>query len=152
MCNFQLNFSSIYNLRNLLLSAWCIGWLSMHKVIFFCSFILVKIIKSSFFNDIQWSTVSKAFEKSKKIPTTYFLLSKDSITLSMNDINAIYDEWDFLNPNWSESKMWCLSKKLINLLYIYYIFIIYIFSQRPLTVNIRFTQVYNCQTFQDHHI
>ena len=36
----------------------------------------------------------------------------------MNDINAIYAEWDFLNPNSQEYKIWCLSKKLINLLYI----------------------------------
>ena len=68
-------------------------------------------LKISFCNNIVWSTVSKALEKSRKIPTTQSPFSSASDILSIKTINAMWVDFPFWNPNWY------LYNKLLSLIY-----------------------------------
>ena len=68
-------------------------------------------------NKIQWSTVSNAFRKSRKIPTAQFPLSSGFTKFSNRIISAMNVECLFRNPNWNWLKKSCLLRNFSNRFY-----------------------------------
>ena len=95
------------------------NWLSLSFVFFFffsliwmnCLWFLTVIpYSSNFLRIMEWSTVSKAFDRSMNTPSVYSLFSKDSIIWSTNCTTAWSVEWPFCKPNCLEYKIWFLNQ------------------------------------------
>ena len=81
-------------------------------------FLSVIPYSSNFLRRMEWSTVSKAFDRSMNTPSVYLLFSKDSIIWSTNCITAWSFEWPFWKLNCLDYKILFSIKSLYKGLYI----------------------------------